>query len=54
MSLAPLLEEHVSDITIVPVNLSYDRTLEESLFSFELLGVPKPKETTSVNAFLDN
>nr|XP_018901093.1 PREDICTED: dihydroxyacetone phosphate acyltransferase isoform X2 [Bemisia tabaci] len=47
MSLAPLLEEHVSDITIVPVNLSYDRTLEESLFSFELLGVPKPKETTS-------
>ena len=35
------------DIFIVPVSFSYDRTLEESLYSYELLGVPKPKESTS-------
>ncbi|XP_018324949.1 dihydroxyacetone phosphate acyltransferase isoform X2 [Agrilus planipennis] len=43
-SLYPKLE--VPDILFVPVNLSYDRVLEERLFAFELLGVPKPKEST--------
>lgn len=37
----------VSDITIVPISITYDRTLEESLYAYELLGIPKPKETTS-------
>ncbi|XP_018578709.1 dihydroxyacetone phosphate acyltransferase isoform X2 [Anoplophora glabripennis] len=37
----------VPDIKFVPINISYDRILEESLFAFELLGVPKPKESTS-------
>ncbi|XP_046686847.1 dihydroxyacetone phosphate acyltransferase, partial [Homalodisca vitripennis] len=37
----------VPDITIVPVNISYDRTLEEVLFAYEMLGIAKPKESTS-------
>lgn len=36
----------IPDITIVPISISYDRTLEEILYSYELLGVPKPKEST--------
>lgn len=47
MALAPYFDGRVPDISIVPVNISYDRTLEESLFAFELLGIPKPKESTS-------
>lgn len=37
----------VSDITVIPITITYDRTLEERLYAFELLGVPKPKESTS-------
>uniref|UniRef100_A0A3Q4BJQ2 Phospholipid/glycerol acyltransferase domain-containing protein n=1 Tax=Mola mola TaxID=94237 RepID=A0A3Q4BJQ2_MOLML len=37
----------VFDITLVPVSISYDRVLEESLLAHELLGVPKPKESTT-------
>ncbi|XP_076321881.1 dihydroxyacetone phosphate acyltransferase-like isoform X1 [Tachypleus tridentatus] len=37
----------VPDITIVPIAISYDRTLEETLYAYELLGIPKPKESTS-------
>ncbi|PNF23629.1 Dihydroxyacetone phosphate acyltransferase [Cryptotermes secundus] len=47
MTLVPFLTGRVPDITIVPINISYDRTLEEILFAYELLGVPKPKESTS-------
>ncbi|XP_069697243.1 dihydroxyacetone phosphate acyltransferase isoform X2 [Periplaneta americana] len=47
MTLVPFFTGRVPDITIVPINISYDRTLEEVLFAFELLGVPKPKESTS-------
>ncbi|XP_049858288.1 dihydroxyacetone phosphate acyltransferase isoform X1 [Schistocerca gregaria] len=47
MALAPYFDGRVPDISIVPVNISYDRTLEESLFAYELLGIPKPKESTS-------
>ncbi|XP_015907030.1 dihydroxyacetone phosphate acyltransferase [Parasteatoda tepidariorum] len=36
----------VPDITIVPISITYDRTLEENLYAYELLGVPKPKEST--------
>lgn len=39
----------VPDILFVPINFSYDRIFEENLFAFELLGVPKPKESTSVS-----
>ena len=35
----------VEDIYIVPISLSYERLLEELLYSNELLGIPKPKES---------
>ncbi|XP_065334022.1 dihydroxyacetone phosphate acyltransferase isoform X1 [Cloeon dipterum] len=47
VALEPYLTGQVSDIVVVPINISYDRTLEETLYSYELLGVPKPKESTS-------
>ncbi|KAL3286293.1 hypothetical protein HHI36_000802 [Cryptolaemus montrouzieri] len=47
MILKPLFLREVPDILFVPINISYDRIMEEKLFAFELLGVPKPKETTS-------
>uniref|UniRef100_A0A4W4E9D7 Phospholipid/glycerol acyltransferase domain-containing protein n=1 Tax=Electrophorus electricus TaxID=8005 RepID=A0A4W4E9D7_ELEEL len=43
----PFFKGEVFDIHLVPVSISYDRILEESLYARELLGVPKPKETTS-------
>ncbi|KAL0967134.1 hypothetical protein UPYG_G00248200 [Umbra pygmaea] len=46
MVLEPFLKGQVYDITLVPISISYDRVLEESLLARELLGVPKPKETT--------
>ncbi|CAH0594125.1 unnamed protein product [Chrysodeixis includens] len=46
MTLMPLFAHEVNDITIVPVNISYDRLMEQSLFAYEHLGVPKPKEST--------
>ncbi|CAK1552285.1 unnamed protein product [Leptosia nina] len=46
MTLLPYFAREVDDITIVPVNISYDRVMEQSLFAYEHLGVPKPKETT--------
>ena len=39
------------DIMIVPISVSYDRILEESLYAYELLGIPKPKESASVRKF---
>ena len=32
---------------VVPISISYERILEESLYAYELLGVPKPKESAS-------
>lgn len=46
MALLPYFTGEVPDVTIVPVSISYERLLEEQLFVYELLGVPKPKETT--------
>ena len=43
----PYLKAQTFDVIIVPVSLSYDRLLEEKLYAYELLGVPKPKESTS-------
>ncbi|CAG2056109.1 unnamed protein product [Timema podura] len=43
MALTPFLSGRIPDITVIPVNISYDRTLEEKLFSYELLGIPKPR-----------
>uniref|UniRef100_A0A672RJG1 Dihydroxyacetone phosphate acyltransferase-like n=1 Tax=Sinocyclocheilus grahami TaxID=75366 RepID=A0A672RJG1_SINGR len=46
MVLEPFLKGEVFDISLVPISISYERVLEESLLAHELLGVPKPKETT--------
>ncbi|XP_060609762.2 dihydroxyacetone phosphate acyltransferase isoform X1 [Anolis sagrei] len=43
----PFLKREVFDIYLVPISISYERVLEESLYACELLGVPKPKESTS-------
>ena len=43
------LTGQVSDIQLVPISISYERTLEEQLFARELLGTPKPKESTRVS-----
>lgn len=51
MALEPFFMGQVVDITIVPVSISYERPLEEQLFAYELLGVPKPKESTWVGLF---
>lgn len=46
MLLEPFMKRNVFDILVVPVGVSYDRPVEEQLFAYELLGVPKPKEST--------
>ncbi|KAL0869266.1 hypothetical protein ABMA27_007534 [Loxostege sticticalis] len=46
MSLMPLFARELADVTVVPVNISYDRLMEQRPYAYELLGVPKPKETT--------
>ena len=46
----PYLLGHLADVMLVPISISYERTLEEELFSRELLGVPKPKESTKVKS----
>ena len=48
MALEAFFMGQVVDMTIVPVSISYERPLEEHLFAYELLGVPKPKESTLV------
>nr|KAG5704262.1 hypothetical protein BaRGS_012550 [Batillaria attramentaria] len=46
-ALEPYFKSQIPDIMVIPVSISYDRVLEESLYAYELLGVPKPKESTS-------
>ncbi|XP_056672128.1 dihydroxyacetone phosphate acyltransferase isoform X2 [Monodelphis domestica] len=43
----PFFKREVFDTYLVPISISYDRTLEETLYAYELLGVPKPKESTT-------
>ena len=50
MIVEPYLLGHLADVMLVPISISYERTLEEELFSRELLGVPKPKESTKVKS----
>lgn len=52
MSLVPWFSRDVSDVTVVPINISYDRLMEQSLFAYEHLGVPKPKESTGVSILI--
>uniref|UniRef100_A0A8C8XVS7 Dihydroxyacetone phosphate acyltransferase n=1 Tax=Panthera leo TaxID=9689 RepID=A0A8C8XVS7_PANLE len=43
----PFFKREVFDTYLVPVSISYDKILEETLYAYELLGVPKPKESTT-------
>ncbi|XP_075221478.1 dihydroxyacetone phosphate acyltransferase [Lycorma delicatula] len=47
MLVEPFFNGDVPDIYFVPVSFSYECVLEESLFAYEMLGIPKPKESTS-------
>ncbi|KAK4003010.1 dihydroxyacetone phosphate acyltransferase isoform X1 [Daphnia magna] len=47
MALEPYFRGDVPDVQICTVNISYERTLEEKLYAYETLGVPKPRESTS-------
>ncbi|EPB65257.1 hypothetical protein ANCCEY_15680, partial [Ancylostoma ceylanicum] len=42
-----VLEPYLRGKMVVPVTMNYDKLLEEMLYSYELLGFPKPKESTS-------
>ncbi|XP_063958657.1 dihydroxyacetone phosphate acyltransferase-like [Lytechinus pictus] len=43
----PFLKGAVPDVTLVPISMSYERIVEEKLHAQEMLGIPKPKESTS-------
>ncbi|VDM39168.1 unnamed protein product [Toxocara canis] len=43
----PFLRCQLYDMVIVPVTMNYDKILEEALYAYELLGFPKPKESTT-------
>lgn len=43
----PYFKREVFDTYLVPISISYDKILEETLYAYELLGVPKPKESTT-------
>ena len=49
MVVEPYLMGCLPDILLLPVSISYERTVEEQLFARELLGIPKPKESTRVH-----
>ena len=51
MVIEPYLNGTLPDIMLFPVSISYEKTFEEDLFARELLGVPKPKESTKVRLF---
>lgn len=44
----PFFKREVFDTYLVPISISYDKILEETLYAYELLGIPKPKESTAV------
>lgn len=48
MALEPFFNREIYDVIVVPVGVAYDKILEEVLFAYELLGVPKPRESTMV------
>ena len=51
-SLESYFKAELPDTMMIPVTISYERIVEESLYAYELLGIPKPKESTSVRSFL--
>ena len=51
-ALESYFKAELPDTMLVPISVSYDRIVEESLYAYELLGIPKPKESTSVSSLL--
>lgn len=43
----PFFNREVFDIYLVPISINYGKILEDGLYVFELLGVPKAKESTT-------
>ncbi|KAM9316756.1 dihydroxyacetone phosphate acyltransferase-like [Gastrophryne carolinensis] len=43
----PFFKGEVFDLNLIPISISYERIVEEAIYVQELLGTPKPKETTS-------
>lgn len=43
------LKNAVEDVTFVPISINYDRLMEDVLFAREVIGIPKPKESTTVS-----
>lgn len=46
-ALESYFKAEVPDVVIFPISISYERILEEAIYAYELLGVPKPKESAS-------
>lgn len=40
-----MLDKRLKDLTIVPLGINYERALETGMFSNELQGAPKVKES---------
>lgn len=39
----------VQDVCFIPMSVSYEKITEEMLYTYELVGIPKPKESLSVS-----
>ncbi len=50
MTIQPFLDGKVPDLIIVPISLSYDKVLEGELYTQEMMGESKAKE--SLNGLL--
>lgn len=48
MVLESFFHGFVQDVQFIPISISYEKITEEQLYLFELLGIPKPKESLSV------
>ena len=48
-ALESYFKAEVPDVMLVPISISYEKILEESIYAYELLGIPKPKESASVS-----
>ena len=46
MALEPFFKGEIPDLKIVPISISYEKLIEQDTLVYELLGMPKPKETT--------
>ncbi|XP_065661304.1 dihydroxyacetone phosphate acyltransferase isoform X3 [Hydra vulgaris] len=45
MVLESFVHGFVPDVSFIPISISFEKITEENLYMFELLGIPKPKES---------